>query len=470
MAFSAGAPAIQPMPEPPPGPEPVAPPSSPPDSPGKKRGPWGLMLFAVGVLGGYAIFSQMATQTGGGGPAGPSLVPTAKVSNGALKRTIRLSGTVTAENFAAIRAPQIRTGRRGAGGQGGGGGSSGLTLIKLAEPGAKVEKGAVVAEFDRQSQEQAIEDQKTSVSQADQLLKVQTANSMVEAETKRQEYRAAKAEWEKAELDVRTAEVRSEIEAQILALTVEETQATYKELEQELKKLEIVHRARLRATEIDREQEEVDLKRVEMNAAHLVVSTPIPGVVVMQSMFRDGSFAQSAEGDQVRPGTYFMQIVDPTSMVLEAKVNQADSQLVRVGQLAEVRLDAYPDRMWPGRVISVSAMTGGGGGGRFRVGVGDFVRNITVKVRIDATDAAIIPDLSASADILVEQHENVLVTPREALHQEDGDWFVYFKPSDAADFIRKAVRLGPKNETHVAVTDGLAAGDEVALALPPDKE
>ena len=425
-----------------------------------------MLLFAAGVMGGYALFSQMGVDVSGGGPAGPIAIPTAKVSEGTLQRKIRLSGAVTAENFAAIRVPQIRTGRRGAGGGPGGG----MTLIKMAEPGSTVEKGQVVAEFDRQLQEQAIEDQLTAVSAADQLVRVQSANLMIDAETKRQEFRTAQSEWGKAKLDLRTAEVRSEIEAQILALTVEEAEATYKELEEELKKLEIVHKAQLHAFEIDREQEEVDLKRVQMNAEHLVLKTPISGIVVMQTTFRNGTFAQSAEGDEIRPGTCFMQIGDSSSMVVEAKVNQADSQSVRVGQRAEIRLDAYSEKRWPGRVVSMSAMTGGGGGGRFRSGVGEYVRDITVKVRIEAQDAVIIPDLSASVDILVEEHDKVLLARREALHEQDGEWSVHLRPGAAADFIRKAVQLGPKNEKHDAVIDGLSAGDEIALVRPSEEE
>jgi HlyD family secretion protein len=188
----------------------------------------------------------------------------------------------------------------------------------------------------------------------------------------------------------------------------------------------------------------------------------------MQTIFRGGSFGQTALGDEIFPGSYFMQVVNPTSMVLEAKVNQADSQKIRVGAKADVRLDAYPDKLWPGRVASIAAMAGGGGGdGRSRTGSGDYVREITVVVDILESSVLIIPDLSASADIYLQRHENVVIAPREALEREGEGWFVRVRTATENAFERRRVELGSGTDTHVAVASGLKEGDVVALELPP---
>src|SRR5690606_10926344 len=131
-----------------------------------------------------------------------------------------------------------------------------------------------------------------------------------------------------------------------------------------------------------------------------------------------GSFAQTAVGDQVNAGSIFMQVVDPSDMVLQTQVNQADIHLLRVGQTADIRLDAYPDRVWKGRVESVAAMAGGGADmpGRGRGGSGSYVRNVAVAVNILDSDPVIIPDLSASADVVLETQEDVLLAPREAVN------------------------------------------------------
>jgi multidrug efflux pump subunit AcrA (membrane-fusion protein) len=448
-----------------------------------------LLLLSVGAGAGWWLYNQTEgaanalSSTSGGGP-GAALVRTAKVTQGDLEETIRLAGTIAAQSYAAIRAPQIRRGRRSQGGGGGAGivtvggggpsggsssgGSGGLTIIQMVEPGSTVAKGQVVAEFDRQSQQQAIDDQQASVVQAQAIIESTRARLMIEMETKRQEMVTAKAEYDKARMDLRTAEVRTEIEAEILRNLMQQAEAAYKQLEREVALLADAHSAAIRQAEIDKSQEEIDLRRAEQNANFLEVRTPIPGVVVMQTIFRGGSFAQVALGDEVYPGAYFMQIVDPSSMVLEAKVNQADSQKIRVGSRADVRLDAYPEKTWPGRVASIAAMTGSGGGdGRSRSGTGDYVREITVTIQILESSELIIPDLSACADIHLRKHENVVIAPREALEREGDSWFVRVRDAAKNAFERRPVEVESRTDTHVAVANGLREGEEVALEPPP---
>lgn len=454
--FAAAAAPATPDPEPhTPGPEPV--PSYEPEPPPPPRRTGGffalLALLAGAGLGAWLYESpaDIAGTTGGGG--GASFFRTVNASTGEFRQTLRVGGSIRAEEFAAIRAPQIRTGSRG----GGGGGA--MTLISMAEAGSFVRKGDVVAEFDRQTQQQQIDDQEASVVQAQAAMKVREANLMIELETKRQERVAAKSEYEKAKLDLRTAPVKSEIEAEVLRNLMQEAEATYQQLEQEVKMLEQAHQAALRQVEIDLEQEEVDLKRAEFNVRRMLLESPIDGAVVHETVFNGGTFAQVADGDEVRPGSMFMQIVNPASMVLEGQVNQADSQKVRIGQRAEVRLDAYPGEVFEGIVSSVSAMAGAGSSsGRFRSGTGDYVRQIAVTIDILDQDSRIIPDLSASADVILDAQENVVTAPREALDRDGDEYFVWVR-SGSLEAQKRPVQLGQFNDTHAVVLDGLA-GDE----------
>ncbi len=482
---AAGSPLPAPQ-QPQPGPVPVEEPAPPP-----KKGPGGwsaLLLLLLGAGAGWWLYNasegagDLAASTAGGGP-GAAILRTAKVTTGNLESTIRLSGTIAARSFAAIRAPRIRTGSRalggggaaglaggGGGGRGGGGGGGGLTIIEMAEPGTTVGRGQVVAEFDRQTQQQAIDDQEAMVVQAGAIIESTRAKLMIEMETKRQEMVTAKAEFEKAKMDLRTAEVRSEIEAEILKNLMQQTEATYRQLEQEVNLLESAHAAAIRQAEIDKQQEEIDLRRAKLNADYLVVKTPITGVVVMQTIFRGGTFSQVALGDEVFPGAYFMQVVDPSSMVLAAKVNQADTQRIRVGAPAEVRLDAYPDKVWPGRIGSIAAMTGGDGGGRSRTGAGNYVREITVTVEILERSELIIPDLSASADVRVGAVEDAVIAPREALEREGEDWFAHVRVGGDEEFERRQIEVDALTDTHVAVAEGLREGETVALERPRPKQ
>ena len=416
------------------------------------------LVLVIAALGAAAWQWSVSSFDGGGTSAGA--VQTVAASRGALKRTLRVGGTIIARKYAPIRAPQIRRGSRV-----GGGGGAGLTLVSMASAGSMVKAGDIVAEFDRQSQEQTIDNQRAGVIQAEASIDRQRANLMIEMEGLKQQLTAARGDFQKADLDLRTAAVKSDIEAQVLQAQREESKATAEELEAEIGKLEKSHAARLRQVELDRDMQKIDLQRAESNSDRLLIRSPIAGIVVLETSFRGGSFAQTSVGDQVNAGSLFMQVVDPSDMVLQTQVNQADIHLLRVGQPAEIHLDAYPDRTWKGRVESIAAMAGGGAGmpGRGRGGSGNYVRSVAVAVNILDSDPVIIPDLSASADVVLETQENVLLAPREALNQVGEDWFVWLLGAKDQKPERRVVEVSSWSDTLVAVSTGLQEGDKLAV-------
>lgn len=445
----------KPNPEQPAAPNPREPEAVPPaPNPAGNRLLW-MILGAAAV--GIAAW-QWSGFDGGGGSA-DSGMQTVAALRGDLRQTLRVGGTIAARRYAPIRAPRIQSGRRT-----GGGGGAGLTLVEMAAPGSFVKAGTVVAEFDSQNQEELIERQRAGVVQAEAFINRRSADLMIEMETLRQQRVVAQGEFHKAELDLKTAAVRSEIEAEILRAQMEEAEATADELAKELELLSRAHAASMRQSVLERDMEQIDLQRAELNALRMQVRTPIDGIVVLQTIFRGGTFAQTAKGDQVNAGAFFMQIVDPSDMVLETLVNQADVQALRVGQDAEIRLDAYPDRRWRGRVESIAAMAGAGsGGGRSRSGTGNHVRNVTVRVNIIDSDPVIIPDLSASADVVLATHEGLITAPREAVQSIGDEWYVWLTGSSGKAPERRNVEVPAWNDTHVGISNGLEEGDTLTV-------
>ena len=93
-----------------------------------------------------------------------------------------------------------------------------------------------------------------------------------------------------------------------------------------------------------------------------------------------------------------------------------------------------------------------------------YIRNLPVVISLQTTDSRVIPDLSASGDIVVGHKENVLLAPIEAVEMEHGKPVVYVKRGGS--FVRRAVQLGEQNNTQVEILAGLRAGDEIALWRP----
>jgi HlyD family secretion protein len=436
-------------------------PSGPIEAPqpeGPRKGGSSKWLVAAALVAGVGVWAL--TQMGGpGGPTGTVAGPmTAVASSGELEKTLRVGGTVEARNYAAIRAPRMR-GPRDAG-------SSQLTLKTLAAPGSLVKVGAPIAEFELQWLIDHVDDTKSGYVQAKSDIDLQRAQNMITRENDRQALQLAVGESEKATLDLRTAPVRSEIEAEILKNLAEETHATADQLETEFSIKEQVYAANVRVAEIGAQEQELHLERHVRDLERLAILSPLNGLVVMETSFRGGQPSQTAEGDQVRPGALFMRVVDISDMIVNAAVNQADIQSIRIGQQAKVRLDAYSDLELDGHVSGIGAIAAQGGGRFRRSGSGLYLKTVPVEITIDSGDDRVLPDLSASADVSLSSVSADVIIPRAALVEADGEAIVvYVRQGDG--FAPREVKLGDYNDTHVIVENGVELGEEVLLSEPP---
>ena len=417
----------------------------------------GIILVILGAIG-LGVWSQREQLFNNSSASNLQAVPTAVAEVKNFRRSLRTTGTIAAKRFAAIRAPRMRGGSEGRRQQ---------TLMALAPAGETIRAGTVVAEFENRWLEDHIDDVRSTLTQSKSTVEKRRAEIMIAEETEQQSVRVAQADLDKAKLDLRTAEVRSEIEAEKLKLLVEEAEATLAQITEEVKLQQQVHAAELRSLEIDVEKNQLHIDRHMIDLTRMKMQSPVDGLVVMESLYKGGGQTEQIQvGDQVNPGTFFMRVVDLSKMVVSGVVNQVDSQLVRMGQEAEVRLDAYPDIVLPGKVTSISAMASSSSSGfRWRSGRDNYVKMVSVEVSIDARDERVIPDLSGSADILLAEHEDALVIPSAAIQKDQDQPVVMVRRGEG--FIAREIEIGPTSATEAVILAGLDAGDEVALAPVP---
>ena len=419
----------------------------------------GLLLlggFALG-LGIYQSVQGRPTQTAA---AEPAVIATVAAEKTKFTKSIRVGGTIGATNFAMIRAPRMEGGR-----DRGGGGS--LTIQSLAEPGSIVEAGDVVAEFESKRTQDILENYESALAQTKAQVGTRKAEILIATETLRQDYRTTKSEAEKSELDLRTAEVRSAIQAEIFDLLAQEGRASSAQLEDEVRLQELANEAEIRSLDITVEQDQKRMDRTKTDLEKMKVRTLVGGLVVIETMFSRGNFQQAAPGDQVYGGSFFMRVVDLTKMAVFAQLNQADSQMVQLGSPVKVQLDAYPEVFFNARVRSVGAMAVSGGSGRGRRGPpgsrgsrAEWIKQVPVEIEILENDERLQPDLSASGDIIIEELDDVLVVPRAALARF-GDATVVWLQQDEG-FVERTVEVGSLSDTEAVIVSGLREGELIA--------
>jgi HlyD family secretion protein len=147
-------------------------------------------------------------------------------------------------------------------------------------------------------------------------------------------------------------------------------------------------------------------------------------------------------------------------MIVNAAVNQVDGEKIRIGAKAHVHFDAYPDLELPAEVYAISAMPTAS---MFRP---DYVKEVNVALRLLRTESRVLPDLSASADIVLDTEQQTQIAPREAVFRDapDGRPFVFLQQPEG--WVRREVELGNMNNVSTAVRSGLRTGDIVACERP----
>src|SRR5262252_998974 len=153
--------------------------------------------------------------------------------------------------------------------------------------------------------------------------------------------------------------------------------------------------------------------------------------------------------------TLVMTLGDIDQVFVRGKVDEADIGRVRLGQPAKIRVETFRDRVFNGRVTQISPM-----------GVEkDNVTNFEVRVSIDNPGKELKANMTANAEIVLEEHAGALILPEAAItYDAQKNAFVDVAAPGTKTGRRKVpVKVGVSNGTKVQILDGLKAGDKVVL-------
>jgi HlyD family secretion protein len=312
--------------------------------------------------------------------AAPASDPPAAATADAATSALRITGTVEAVQSTAISVPRLQ------------GPMTPLVIVRLVKAGTHVQAGDPLVEFDRQQQERDAFDRRAElVNITGEIEKKRAEQAAAEAKDLT-ELKAAEHDVARALLEVRKNELIAAIDAEKNTLALEQGRARHAQLDTTYKLKRTAAEADLRILEIRQARAERALSYAEGNATLMLTHAPFSGLVVMKRMYRNGQFVEVAEGDEVRPGTPVIDIVDTSRMRVRAKVNQADVAMVREGQRVKVGLDGFPDLVFDGTVELLAPLASASQ-------LSQSVRTFAAVITIDGTHPQLLPDLTAWVDI-----------------------------------------------------------------------
>ena len=315
--------------------------------------------------------------------------------------------------------------------------ASGIVKQLRVDAGDKVKVGQVLAELDREEIE-------ARVSQARAQLQASEANM-----------KASAADLERAKVDAEGPDVpllkRAYQRAQnmakdgvVSASALDDAQRNYEMAlnKQNVSKAQlIVGNAKVGQAQAQVEQDRANLKQLVEQLNYTQIVSPIAGIVLS----RDVEVGDAVSSILVlgSSATLVMTLGDTSEVYVKGKVDESDIGKVYLGQPARIKVESFKDKTFTGKVTKISPM-----------GVEkDNVTTFEVRASINNPGGELKANMTANAEVILEEHKNVLQIPEGAL--------VYDKEKQAS--VEVPDPKGKEGKRKVAVKIGISNGAKTEL-------
>lgn len=214
-----------------------------------------------------------------------------------------------------------------------------------------------------------------------------------------------------------------------------------------------VSQARISQAQAEVAQAEAAVERAVEELTNATIRAPIQGMVLSRDV-EIGSPVSSIL-NLGAAATLVMVLGDIRQVYVRGKVDEADIGVVRLGQPARIKVETFKDRQFGGKVTQISPL-----------GVEkENVINFEVRVSIDNPGGELRANMTANAEIVLEEHKRALVIPESAiLYDPKRNASVEVPTPGAPDGRqRKSIKTGISNGTRTEVLSGLVEGEKVIL-------
>ncbi|MDX1901906.1 MAG: efflux RND transporter periplasmic adaptor subunit [Gammaproteobacteria bacterium] len=183
------------------------------------------------------------------------------------------------------------------------------------------------------------------------------------------------------------------------------------------------------------------LKNTKKSSQLIDIESPQDGVVTALNV---------REGMKITPELEMISLVDLSSIWMIVQVFEDQANWVKIGELAEAKLSAFPDKIWKGEVEYIYPQ------------VDPTTRTLKVRIRFNNPDNILKPNMYANISLFAEAKSNVLSIPLEALiRSSQGDRVIV---SLGNRFQVRPVTTGMESGDQVEILSGLQAGERVVAS------
>ena len=387
---------------------------------------YGGIGVGIVLLGAVVVFAFAS----GGTKIDPSKL--AKVEKGDLAKSVVATGKIEPITKVEIKSK-----------------ASGIVKKLYVDYGDKVKKGQTLAELDK-------EEIQARVDQA----RAQLENSSASLNGTRADLERAKVDAEGPDVPLlKRAYDRAQrmaTDGVVSASALDDAQKNYEMSlnKQNVSKAQLqVLQAKIGQAQAQVAQDRANLKQLEEQLGYTTIESPIDGIVLS----RDVEIGDAVSSILVlgSGATLVMTLGDTSEVYVKGKVDESDIGKVYLGQPARIKVESFKDKTFTGKVTKISPM-----------GVEkDNVTTFEVRVSINNPEGVLKANMTANAEVILEEHKNVLQIPEGSIiYDKDKKASVEVPDPKGKEGKKKvAVNIGISNGAKTELLAGLKEGDQVVL-------
>jgi HlyD family secretion protein len=397
---------------------------------GRKKRRKGLIYGGIGLALVLLIAGGVYAASRGGTKIDPSKL--AKVEKGDLAKSVVATGKVEPIIKVEVKSK-----------------ASGIVKKLLIDAGDRVKKGQLLAQLDKDEIQAQVEQSRAALEAAEASLK------------------GAEADYERAKVDAEGPDVPllkrayeravgMEKAGVVSTSALEDAQKNYEMAlnKQNVSKAQLlVLKAKVAQAQGQLGQDKANLAQLEEQLSYTDIESPLDGVVLS----RDVEMGDAVSSILVlgSSATLVMTLGDTSEVYVKGKVDESDIGKVYLGQPARIKVESFKDKTFNGKVTKISPM-----------GVEkDNVTTFEVRVSINNPGGELKAEMTANAEIILDEHKNVLQIPEGSiLYDKDRNASVEIPDAKGKDGKKKmAINIGISNGAKTEVLKGLKEGDQVIL-------
>ncbi|TKB90516.1 MAG: efflux RND transporter periplasmic adaptor subunit [Nitrospira sp.] len=196
-------------------------------------------------------------------------------------------------------------------------------------------------------------------------------------------------------------------------------------------------------------QMEVALAQAETRLAYSYIRAPFSGYIAERNL-DTGAYVSSATASTSTMSRGIMSLHDIHTVRVLIEVVERDIPLVKVGQKAELRAEAYPEYVFEGTVTRVVQA------------LNRATRTMTVEIDLSNKDRRLKGGMFARVEVMVGTHHQALQIPIDAVSRLENIQYIYIVQEGKAQ--RVDIEIGARNGNYVEITKGLTGREQIIVA------